>query len=164
MHRFVPLALCAVVLLMVTGCAPGNARWNVELGGSPANFWAGLWHGLIIVVTFIVSLFTDDVNIYEPSNVGWGYNIGFIIGCMISLGGGAGATTRRHKPKVVVRAVGVRIGARVAEGVRAGIRAAFADTDAGDSRTGGDRVDWDELGRRIEERIRQELDRSDKEA
>ncbi|MFO7638932.1 MAG: hypothetical protein R6X14_06510 [bacterium] len=151
------LSLTAVLLFaVVAGCAPGNERWASL--DNKANFWAGLWHGLIIVVTFVVSLFTDTVTIYEGTNVGWGYNLGFLLGAMISLGGGIRSSTRR-KRKVIVRTPDPElIGRRVERGVREGIRRAFAD------RTGGfSESDWEELGRRIEERLREEFRDLDKE-
>ena len=46
----------------------------------PAGFWAGLWHGVISPVTFIVSLFNDDVAIYEVNNDGGWYDFGFLVG------------------------------------------------------------------------------------
>jgi YD repeat-containing protein len=140
-HRWLLLLALAFVVVLV-GCAPGNERWaSVD---NPANFWAGLWHGLIIVVTFIVSLFTRDVNIYEVNNIGWGYNLGFIIGVMVSLGGGARASARRRKHR---EPDWDSIGSRIADSVRDGVRSSFTDTE----------TDWDEFGRRIEERIRAEL-------
>lgn len=46
----------------------------------PAGFWAGLWHGIIVPVTFIVSLFNPNVRIYETNNCGRLYDWGFVIG------------------------------------------------------------------------------------
>ncbi len=136
------LLLLALVLVALVGCAPGNERWaSVD---NPANFWAGLWHGLIIVVTFVVSLFTREVGIYETNNIGWGYNLGFLLGAMIALGGGARAGTRRRKRR---EPDWDSLGRRIADSVRDGVRSSFADSD----------TDWDEFGRRIEERIREEL-------
>lgn len=141
--------LACLLFLLGLSCAPGNERWaSVD---NPAGFWAGLWHGLIIVVTFVVSLFTRDVGIYEPNNVGWGYNIGFILGCMISLGGAAGSA-RRRRPKG--EAKWERVGEKIAAGVREGIRNGLADRGMSES-------EWDELGRRIEERIREKLREAD---
>jgi hypothetical protein len=45
-----------------------------------AGFGAGLWHGLISLITFIVSLFNPNVRIYETHNRGRSYDFGFIIG------------------------------------------------------------------------------------
>jgi hypothetical protein len=57
-------------------------------GSQPAGFLAGLWHGLICPFTFIASLFTDDVRMYETNNTGRGYEFGFILGASGALGGG----------------------------------------------------------------------------
>ena len=134
-----------LVLILLAGCAPGNARYSQETG-RPANFWAGLWHGLIIVITFIVSLFTSDVGVYESNNVGWGYNLGFLLGCCIALGSGARSSCRRKKRKETDwDKVGREIGDSIKEGL-----ASWRKEKATDS-------DWDELGRKIEERIREEM-------
>ena len=140
-HKWLLLIALAFVVVLV-GCAPGNERWaSVD---NRANFWAGLWHGLIVVVTFIVSLFTDDVGIYEVNNIGWGYNLGFLLGAMISLGGGARAGTHRKRRR---EPDWDSLGRRIADSVRDGVRSSFTDTE----------TDWDEFGRRIEDRIRAEL-------
>jgi hypothetical protein len=135
-----------LVLILVAGCAPGNARYSQETG-RPANFWAGLWHGIIIVVTFIVSLFTKDVGVYEPNNVGWAYNLGFILGCCVSLGGAArGAVHKKKRRETDWDKVGRQIGDSIKEGLVSWRKEERA-TDS----------DWDELGRKIEERVREEM-------
>ncbi len=66
---------------------PGpNSRFKLS-GAHPAGFWAGLWHGVIAPVTFIVSLFNDNVRIYETNNRGRLYDFGFIIGISAACGG-----------------------------------------------------------------------------
>lgn len=55
----------------------------------PAGFWIGLWHGIIMPFTFIVSLFNPDVGIYESNNNGGWYNFGFVIGASGTSGGGS---------------------------------------------------------------------------
>ena len=57
-------------------------------GARPAGFWAGLWHGLVSPITFIVSLFHTGVRIYEVNNNGRWYDFGFIIGVSGAFGGG----------------------------------------------------------------------------
>jgi hypothetical protein len=64
---------------------PGS-RYQVP-GTPPAEFWAGLWHGLITPITFIVSLFTPSVRIYETHNSGRWYDFGFVIGLSCSFCG-----------------------------------------------------------------------------
>jgi hypothetical protein len=70
-----------------------NSKYN-QPGASPAGFLAGLWHGLIIQITFIVSLFSVNVCIYETNNSGRWYDFGFLIGACSSLGG-SGSTVNR---------------------------------------------------------------------
>lgn len=86
-HLIAALIALAVVL---AACAAGP---NPEVGtavadGGPAGFWLGLWHGIISPVTFLISLFTDDVSIYEVHNSGNWYDFGFVLGAGILFGGG----------------------------------------------------------------------------
>jgi hypothetical protein len=79
------------MLLLAAACAAGP---NPEVGaagegGVVAGFWLGLWHGIIAPVTFVVSLFTDEVTIYEVHNSGNWYDVGFFLGFGVLLGGGA---------------------------------------------------------------------------
>jgi membrane protein YdbS with pleckstrin-like domain len=91
--RFKKLAPVAVIaLLLLTSCTAGNEQF-VE---SSANFWAGLWHGFISLFAFIVSLFNENVNVYEVNNTGWPYNLGFIFGCMMFYGGGSKSTCKKR--------------------------------------------------------------------
>lgn len=55
--------------------------------GEIAGFWRGLWHGLIAPIAFVMSLFKDDVGVYETHNNGKWYNFGFVLGLSMSLGG-----------------------------------------------------------------------------
>ncbi len=86
-------------LVVLTACAPGV---NEAVGAGPgaAGFWLGLWHGLIAPVTFVVSLFTDTVNVYEVHNVGNWYDAGFVLGLSVAFAGparSAGAGRRRRR-------------------------------------------------------------------
>jgi hypothetical protein len=84
------LAFVLIAVLMLTSCAAGNEKFDLD----PAGFWMGLWHGLISLVTFIISLFNSEVTIYEVNNTGWPYNLGFILGVMIFFGGGSKGTCK----------------------------------------------------------------------
>lgn len=93
-------ALLVGALVVLAGCAAGpNAA--VGSGGAQAGFWFGLWHGLISPITTVVSLFTDEVSIYEVRNSGNWYDVGFIFGVSVAFSGaarsGAGASGRRGR-------------------------------------------------------------------
>lgn len=75
----------------VLAVAGPNSKYQ-QPGAEPAGFWGGLWHGLIIFIVFIVSLFKPGVRIYERNNSGRWYDFGFLIGASISLGGGGNET------------------------------------------------------------------------
>ena len=70
----------------ILAIAGPNSRYQV-VGAHPAGFWAGLWHGLIMPITFIVSLFDAGVRFYETNNNGKWYDFGFLIGVSGSFGG-----------------------------------------------------------------------------
>ena len=82
----------AVAVLMLSACAAGPNEM-VDTGPDPAGFWLGLWQGLISPITFLISLFTPDVNIYEVQNNGNWYDFGFMLGVAMAFGGGAGGGT-----------------------------------------------------------------------
>jgi hypothetical protein len=78
-----------LALLILSACAAGPNEL-VDTGPDPAGFWLGLWQGLISPITFVISLFTSEVNIYEVQNNGNWYDFGFMLGAAAALGGGAG--------------------------------------------------------------------------
>jgi hypothetical protein len=94
------LVLVALLLASaITGCVAGP---NPEVGiaaqdGVVAGFWLGLWHGIIAPVTFIISLFNSDVNVYEVHNNGNWYDFGFMLGLAVFLGGGGASGTRARR-------------------------------------------------------------------
>jgi hypothetical protein len=88
--RIVAIALLAGVVVVLAGCAAG-ANGAVDTGPEPAGFWLGLWQGFIVPVTFVISLFTDHVSIYEVQNNGNWYDFGYVLGLSCAFGGGAGS-------------------------------------------------------------------------
>lgn len=66
------------LLLLFTSCA--NTVNVDECTTDPYGFWGGLWHGIIIVFSWIGSLFSDDIAIYAVNNNGGWYDFGFIVG------------------------------------------------------------------------------------
>ncbi len=101
--RTIVFIAIGLAMLLVAGCAAGPNPMAGEAlpNGNVAGFWHGLWHGLILFFTFIISLFNGNVGIYEVHNNGWPYNLGYLLGVAICFGGsGSGSRGTR---KVVVR-------------------------------------------------------------
>ena len=88
-------------LLFMTSCAAGTNTMEDSQNqkGKVAGFWAGLWHGFISFFTFIISLFTEKVSVYEVHNSGNWYNFGFILGVMIFYSGSGGGACKRRRLK-----------------------------------------------------------------
>ncbi|WP_282946497.1 hypothetical protein [Cellulomonas endometrii] len=94
------VGLAAATVLLLAACAAGvNPEVGTPPPGSltPAGFWLGLWHGIILPVTWIVSLFTDTVTPYEVHNNGNWYDVGFVLGISIVFGGPFGARRARKR-------------------------------------------------------------------
>jgi hypothetical protein len=91
--RFFTVVLILIACGLCCGCAasPNILKDSPAPDGSIAGFWLGLWHGLILPISFIVSLFSDNVNVYEVHNNGGWYNFGFVWGAATVLAGGAKA-------------------------------------------------------------------------
>ncbi|MFC1949285.1 hypothetical protein ACFLW0_03835 [Chloroflexota bacterium] len=93
--RLLLVFVAILAMLLLAGCAAGtNPTVDIPaVDGKSAGFWSGLWHGVISPVTFIISLFSDNVNIYEVYNGGNWYDFGFMFGVSIIFGGGARGET-----------------------------------------------------------------------
>jgi hypothetical protein len=70
---------------------PNQLENSENKDGKIAGFWQGLWHGFIAPISFVTSLFKENVGVYEPHNNGNWYNFGFLFGLMIVFGGNGGA-------------------------------------------------------------------------
>jgi len=84
------LVLLLALLVLSQACAPGPNRLagTADGDGRVAGFWSGLWHGLIAPVTFVISIFSTKVSIYEVHNSGGWYDFGFVLGAGLFLSGG----------------------------------------------------------------------------
>ena len=84
---------------ILAACLPGeNPAQDVPSDyGSTAGFLKGLWHGIIAPVTFIISLFTENINMYEVHNNGGWYDFGFVIGAGIIFSGSGRASHRKRR-------------------------------------------------------------------
>jgi len=91
-RRTLLFALLACTLLLGACAAGANPTADIaDADGDVAGFWLGVWHGVIAPITFIVSLFSDGVNVYEVHNNGGWYNFGFVLGAVFLIGGSHGA-------------------------------------------------------------------------
>ena len=97
--RLLLVSIAILGILLLAGCAAGiNPTVGVpDADGGSAGFWKGLWHGVISCVTFVISLFTDKVNVYDVHNSGNWYDFGFMLGVSIIFGGTSRATKRKRK-------------------------------------------------------------------
>ncbi len=84
------LAAWVLLAVIMTSCAPGNEQFTA----APAGFFMGLWHGFISFFSFVISLFSDTVAVYESNNTGGWYDFGFIMGISIFYGGSSKSTCR----------------------------------------------------------------------
>ena len=86
-------ALFLVALaLAVAGCVATEAPTAINPSGP--GFLLGMWHGFAFPITFILSLFTDDIAIYAVPNNGHWYDFGYFVG-IVFLGVGARSSRRR---------------------------------------------------------------------
>ena len=74
MKRVLIVASVFILLMVLAGCAPGpnTLADSPDQEGEVAGFWLGLWQGIITPITFIISLFSEKVHMYEVyNNGGW---------------------------------------------------------------------------------------------
>ena len=90
MKKTFVLCLVLFLTLVLSSCAPGpnTLKKTPNAEGRIAGFWLGVWHGLIAPITFIVSIFSGKVGIYDVHNSGGWYNFGFVLGAGLFLSGG----------------------------------------------------------------------------
>lgn len=90
--KYPVLFLFALFIMMsLTGCADVTSIKECAVG-APYGFFGGLWHGIIAPLSFIGSLFSDDIAMYAVNNNGSLYDLGFVLGAGILFGGSSRAT------------------------------------------------------------------------
>lgn len=88
--KYKNLILFIVAAGILAGCATQPA--SSQAATEPMSFLMGLIHGFCIVFSLIGSFFTD-VRIYAFPNSGGWYDIGYVVGASMFLGG-SGASAR----------------------------------------------------------------------
>jgi lysophospholipid acyltransferase (LPLAT)-like uncharacterized protein len=89
--RLLPFLAFIFVLFLISSCADVT---NIDActDAKPYGFFAGLWHGIIAIFSFIGSLFSKNIAVYAVNNTGGWYDLGFLIGVGAIFGGGGKAT------------------------------------------------------------------------
>ena len=66
------LGLLLVFIFVFSSCVagPNDMEKTPNKKGKVAGFWKGLWQGIISPITFIISIFTKNVRLYEIHNSG----------------------------------------------------------------------------------------------
>jgi hypothetical protein len=77
--KFIAFAALAVLVFGLASCADVEPVREC-LQGKQYGFLYGLLHGFITPVSFIGSLFDDNVAIYAVNNNGGWYDLGFLLG------------------------------------------------------------------------------------
>ncbi len=86
-----------IALLVILPNALMIVVWYVLVGRRLYQLGRPEWHGFISPFTFLISLFSDTVHIYEIHNNGGWYNFGFLLGASIIFGGSGGGAARRRR-------------------------------------------------------------------
>jgi hypothetical protein len=97
MTRVILPVLLLGLLLAACTAGPNALTDTPDVDGHVAGFWRGLWHGFFSPFTFVVSLFSDTVEVFEVHNNGGWYMLGFLIGASAIFGGGGGGAARRWR-------------------------------------------------------------------
>jgi len=99
MKKSLILLVLSLMLLTLAGCTagPNELSNSPDEEGEVAGFWQGLWQGFIAPFTFIISLFSDSIHMYEVHNNGGWYNFGYLFGLTMILGGGGRGSARRRR-------------------------------------------------------------------
>jgi hypothetical protein len=79
--------------LVLAACVPTEAPSAIN--PNAPGFLLGVWHGFAFPVTFVLSLFLDDIAVYAVPNNGTWYDAGYFIG-IVFLGVGARSSKRRR--------------------------------------------------------------------
>ncbi len=135
------------LVLLISACTAGNPQFTPD---SPADFWYGLWHGIISVITMIIHIFNNDVSIYEVNNNGGWYDFGFLIG-VISVWGSGGHISCKSASEKKRDKEWEEIGNKVEKKVMRKLKE-WADDDTSNSSD-----DWEEIGEKVEKKMKRKI-------
>ena len=88
----------AIVAAALTLAACAATQSPAGVAPQAPGFWLGLWHGFVLPVAWLVSLFTDKVALYAVPNSGGWYDFGYILGvCVFGVGARKSHTVYRDR-------------------------------------------------------------------
>ena len=98
-RRAWPFVILAAFALVFGSCTASQPHPGMVTSPEPIpGFWKGFWHGFIAPISFLVSLFSDEVRVYGFPNSGRWYDLGFMLG-IGGFSGGVFAGTRKNTAK-----------------------------------------------------------------
>lgn len=147
-YRLFKLVFLISLVLMITSCTAGNARFIQD---SPADFWFGLWHGMISFISLIIHIFNENVAVYESNNTGGWYDFGFLLG-VIFIWGGSSHVTRRSAAKKRREKEWDEISSKVEIKVMRNLKEWAQDEQDSDSDK-----DWDDIGEKVEKKLKRKI-------
>lgn len=142
-----PLFLITVIILLAS-CAAGDDQFTAE---SPADFWYGLWHGVISIISMIIHIFNSEVSVYEINNTGGWYDFGFLLGVICVWGGGSHMSCKSSAEKKRDKEW-EEIGDKVEKKVMRKLKEWSENegvTDDGD--------DWEDVGEKVEKKLKRKI-------
>ncbi|MCH4889635.1 hypothetical protein EZV73_18780 [Acidaminobacter sp. JC074] len=83
MKKALLLIIILVLITSLTSCFPGDKSIDDE----PAGFLWGILHGWLAPLSLFLSIFKDNIRIYEVVNTGFWYDFGFYIAVISGFGG-----------------------------------------------------------------------------
>ena len=78
--NLLPLTVFIILTLFLLSSCADVQNVDACMTGHTYGFFGGLWHGMIALVSFVGSLFSDDIAVWAVNNNGGWYELGFLIG------------------------------------------------------------------------------------
>jgi len=146
-YRYRLLTLIPLVLLL-SACAAGDSKFSQEL---PADFWWGIWHGIISVISLLFHIFNENVVVYEMHNTGGWYDFGFLLGVIFVWGGGCHVSCKSAEQKEREKKW-EDVGEKVEKKVMKKLCEWAEEEEPSESEK-----EWDEIGEKVEKKLKRKI-------
>lgn len=148
--RLVNLLISISILLLLSSCAAGDAQFTQE---NPAGFLYGLWHGIIALISLVIHIFNENVNVYEINNIGGWYDFGFLTGVIFIWGGGSHVSCKSAADKKREKEW-EEVGGKVENKVMRKLKEWAEEEEGTDSGK-----EWEEICAKVEKKLKRKIDR-----